>query len=89
MDNPAKLQLKEEYQAYFLVGMSSPARALSSSDDLAPVVSDWLFLFRLSAEAEEREMWPRLPAFLEDDAGAGRTVETPGTGHRVHVKLSE
>ena len=61
---------------YFLLGMLSPARASSSSDDLAPIVTDWLFLFRLSAGAEEKVMG-RLVTLL-DDVPADPVVETPG-----------
>ena len=38
---------------------------------------DWHFLFRLSAEAEEKEMG-RLAVLLDDDVPAGRALETPG-----------
>ena len=58
------------------------------SDDLAPIVSDWLFLFRLSADAEEKEIC-RLVALLDDDAAAGRAVETPGIWQRIHVTLTQ
>ena len=90
MENPVNLQARREvfWPTYFLLGMLSPARASSSSDDLAPIVSDWLFLFRLSVDAEEKEM-ARLAALLDDGAGAGRAVETPGIWRKMHVNLSK
>ena len=66
------------WSTYFLVGMLSPARASSSLDGLAPIVMDWLFLFRHSAEVEEREIWPRLPALSDFGVEAGRMAPTPG-----------
>ena len=79
MENPANLQARREvfWPTYFFLGMLSPARASSSSDDLAPIVRDWLFLSRLSADAKEKEM-AHLAALLDDSAGAGQVVETLG-----------
>ena len=54
-----------------------PARVSSSSDDLAPIVTDWLFLFRLSTEAEEK-VTGRLVTLLDDDVPADPVAETPG-----------
>ena len=69
MENPERLQTKKRsvWPTYFLLGMLSPTRASSSSNNLAPIVSDWLFLFRLSVDAEEKEMG-RLAALLDDGA---------------------
>ena len=90
MENPARLQAKKRsvWPTYFLLGIISPARASSSSDNLAPIASDWLFLCRLSADAEEKEM-ARLAALLDDGAGAGRAVETPGIWRKMHVIKAE
>ena len=86
MENLANLQAKRGvWPTYFLMGMLSPARASSSSDDLAPIISDWAFLFQLSAVVEEKETG-RLATLLTD--GEGRAVETPGIWHRVHVSQS-
>ena len=61
---------------YFLLGMLSLARASSSSDDLAPIITDWLFLFWLSAGAEEKVMG-RLVTLLAD-VPADPAAATPG-----------
>ena len=90
MEKPANLRAKRGvWLAYFLVGVLSPARASSSLDDFGPLVRDWLFLFLLSAEAEQKDMWPRLSALLEVGAEAGRTAGTPGIWRKAYIKLSE
>ena len=66
--------------------MLSPARASSSSDDLAPIITDWLFLFRLSAVAEEKETG-RLVTLLDDDVAAGPVAQTLGIWRITQVSL--
>ena len=46
-------------------------------DDFEPIVIDWLFLFRLSAGAEEKVIG-RLVTLLDEDVPADPAAERPG-----------